>query len=239
MFSGKGSGGWLKKPESSQDNSTTLQPRAWSNIGAIEEAAPLLQSRTTFGCFSLILFLFMYVSFSIFSTCFWIHRSSTLILPSLSHDLQPSRELLAMRNSFRTCAADRKMPSGPMNLSPFHWMGLWLAVITRPWALESSAAISTVGVGQIPRSNTSHPEARRPEITADLSISPEGLESLPSTTLLPLQKSPKARAYLSAASGVSPSPTIPLRPDMETNRLFIRKRIPWDVYWLVSFIALC
>ena len=50
-------------------------------------------------------------------------------------------------------SADRKSPVGAMNLSAFHSIGLWLAVIARPPAAWSDSTASwIVGVGASPTS---------------------------------------------------------------------------------------
>ena len=59
-----------------------------------------------------------------------------------------------------------KHPAGAMNFSPFHWMGLWLAVTAiPPAAFFLSTASATVGVGQIPMAITSHPIWSRVDVT--------------------------------------------------------------------------
>ena len=70
-----------------------------------------------------------------------------------------------------------------MNLSAFHSIGLWLAVIAiPPPAAWCSTASWIVGVGASPTVTTSHPTDPRPAVTARSNAGPDVRASRPTTT---------------------------------------------------------
>jgi hypothetical protein len=82
------------------------------------------------------------------------------IFPIAPISPQPARGISPSRSAriSAPCSASRNMPDGPMNLSAFHSIGLWLAVTASPPAAPSSSTVSwTLGVGTMPTSTTSQP----------------------------------------------------------------------------------
>ena len=114
----------------------------------------------------------------------------------------------------------KNVPSEFKNFSPFHCCGLWEAVITTPpAALQSCAAICTVGVGTTPRYFTLKPDKAKFEITIEYVNSPNALPSLPTTIKFDfecfLQYSANAEVNLIIFAGIRFSPIIPRTPDTE------------------------
>jgi len=93
-----------------------------------------------------------------------------------------------------------------------------------PRARLSFVKTRAEGIGQMPIATGWQPAARRPEKTAFMSISPDGLASRPTTTFPLPTYVPKAAANRAASWGVKLSPTTPRTPEMlilSDNLLFM------------------
>ncbi len=108
-------------------------------------------------------------------------RSSRSTTPSLSHVAYAMPVSISSRIAAPS-AASRNIPVGPMNLSAFHSMGLWLAdSITPPAAWWCSTASWQVGVVVSPMSMTVQPTDCSAPVAMRWNMGPDTRLSRPRT----------------------------------------------------------
>ncbi len=118
-------------------------------------------------------------------------------------------------SSRRPSSSLKTEPSREKGFSPFHSTGLWLAVISIPAAaFRCRTRNPQVGVATMPASITWQPTDSSPTCTASMSIWPVERPSRPTTTVPRSARMPSACENLTTKFGSSPSPTIPLKPEM-------------------------
>ena len=144
--------------------------------------------------------------------------------------------------------AEINSPFSLRNFKAFHSLGLWLAVNMIPaWALAFVTYISTVGVVEYPRSITWMPIPTSVCMASWLTISPEILPSLPTTTEasgvdFKIQApNPATLSTMSTGVRLSPRfpPMVPLIPEIDLIKAKIEILSQIKIFWAMLKTCWC